>query len=151
MPEMKISSMVPVELVVKTAFGVKTNVCAPLDSSALLVFAEHVILEHPTMELIAYADSDTSEQEIYVLLATKAAVNVADLKLINVWLALMFHLSFKMVSAQRTLHVIMDSSLITDNVPNVLTTVSNVKTTSNVKLVLLDTKLYLKLSQDKKL
>lgn len=133
--------MGPVELVVKTAFGVKTNVCAPLDSSALLVFAEHVILEHPTMELIAYADSDTSEQEIYVLLATKAAVNVADLKLINVWLALMFHLSFKMVSAQRTLHVIMDSSLIMDNVQNALITVLSARITLNAKLVLLDTKL----------
>lgn len=141
MPEMKISSMVPVELVVKTAFGVKTNVCAPLDSSALLVFAEHVILEHPTMELIAYADSDTSEQEIYVLLATKAAVNVADLKLINVWLALMFHLSFKMVSAQRTLLVIMDSSLIMDNVQNALITVLSARIILNAKLVLLDTKL----------
>jgi len=139
--EMKILSMELVELVVKTAFGVKTNACAPLDSSVSLVFVEHVTLEHLTMELIACADLDISVQGIYVLLAIKVAANVVDLKLINVWLALMSHLFFKMVSAQRTLLVIMDSSLIMGNAQNVLITVLNVRIILNAKLVLLDTKL----------
>lgn len=139
--EMKISSMELAEHVVKIAFGVKTNACAPLVSSVLLAFVEHVTPEHHTMELIAYADLVTSVPGIYVLLATKAAVNVVDLRLINVWLALMFHLSFKMVSAQRTLLVIMDSSLIMDNVQNALITVLSARITLNAKLVLLDTKL----------
>lgn len=149
--EMKTSLMDNVKLVDKTAYGAKINVFAQLDSSKLLEFVEHVILELNMMVKIVSVILDILEIEIFVHHATNHAANVQDLKPINVHHAPMSHLSLKKVIVLKTLLATMDSSKMVPHVLNVLITVSAVLASSNVLHAQLVSKRIHKLSLVKKL
>lgn len=71
-------------------YGTTINVSAKPDSILLLESADHAILEPNIMVLTVCAILDTSVIGIYVLLAIKAAVNVAVPMLTNVKHVLMY-------------------------------------------------------------
>lgn len=84
--------MVPVKLVAQTQFSLckAKNAFVKLDFSALLVNAEHVMLELDTMEMTASAVGDTMETEINAINVTHLATLAQVLKLTNVSHAQMF-------------------------------------------------------------
>ena len=108
---------------VRTVYGTVVNAFAQLDSSQLEEFAEHAILDLNMMVLIVSANLAILVIEISVPHAINHAVNVQVLKLINVNHVQMLHLFLKMAIVLKIHHVIMDSSLMVDNVLNVLITV----------------------------
>ena len=97
-----------------------------------------VILEPNMMERTVFVTLDSLEIETSAHLATRAAVNVLDPKLINVQHALIFHWFLRKVSVPRILHVVWDSLLMLEVVQNVLTTALIAITSSSVPLAQLD-------------
>lgn len=116
---MRILSRVFAKPVARTESGTMVNVYALQASLILLEFAARAILELDTTEPTAYVSLVSSEIETYVLHATRVAVSVPDLLLINAKLALMLHLSCRMGSVLRTLLAIMASLKIMGNARNV--------------------------------